>query len=123
MYLTDEYMNEGAQTRQYGPATGRAVPNNGFSAAQNYIILHAEIDHEELRHSVEIANCYLECSVVGAEYSTVDTGIGGCFLNTSEPETLRYQQPISDPDTEAWTIEIINEHSRMVKNKDPSYLH
>ena len=53
---------------------------------------------------------YLECSAVGA-------GIGGGFSNTNELKVMKYNQAVNGPEGEIWKAEIINEHSRMIKNK------
>ena len=106
---------ERAQTTQYDPATGQTIPDREFSvlvasAARNYINTLAEIDIEELHLTVVTANLYLERSAVGA-------GFGGGFSNTNEFKVMQYNQAINGPDAETRKVEIVIEHSRIMKNK------
>ena len=46
----------------------------------------------------------------------VKAGIGGGFENTEELKPMKYKEAISDPDGEAWKVDILNEYKRMVAN-------
>ena len=59
--------------------------------------------------NVEIANSHLEIGSVGA-------GLVGGFNNTNKFRFIKYQETISGPDGDGWKEEIINDHTKLLKN-------